>query len=145
MLLRKNGRFFTKLLKKKLMQVSETDTKYLKSHLKKEYLRLRMISFCYLYSWHKGIFPRSDNINIDTFVEICVGKEIRYSVHSIQDWAKLKQQIIESLLEERSPEQFQMIKNLFEDCLSKIKRLVNKHSDDCVSLITSVIKRKLSC
>ncbi len=147
MLLRKNGRFFTKLLKKKLMQLSEIDKKYLKEQLKKEYGRLRMILFCYLYSWHKGIFPRPNNepINIDTFVEICVGKEIRYSVRLIQDWVKLKQQIIESLLEERSSEQFQMIKNLLVDCLAKIKRLADKHLDDCVSLITSVIRRKLSC
>lgn len=146
MLQRKNGQFFTKLLKKKLSQLSGTDTKSLKKHLKNEYLRLRMILFCYLFNWHKGIFPRPDNesVNIDTFVEICVGKEIRYSICSIQEWVKLKQQIIESLLEEQSSKQFLMIKNLLEDCLSKIKLLVKNYLDHCVSLITLVIRKKLS-
>lgn len=146
MLLRKNGRFFKKLLKKKLTKLSETDTSYLKDHLKKEYVRLRMILFCYLYRWHKGIFPRPNHqlMYMDTFVEIYEGKEIHYSVCSIQDWVKIKQKVIESLLEERSSQQFLMIKNLLEDCLSKIKQLVDKHLDDCVSLITSMIKRKLT-
>lgn len=147
MLLRKNGRFFSKLLKKKLTELPEINKKSLKNRLKNESLRLRMILFCYLYSWHKSIFPRIVNEpeNIDTFVEICFGKEINYSVHSIQDWVKLKQQIIESLLEEQSPEQFLRIKDILEDCLATIKKLVVNHLHNCVNLITAMRKRKLSC
>ena len=147
MLLRKNGQFFRKLLEKKLTQLPEINTKSLKTQLKRESTRLRMILYCYLESWQKGIFPGINNEpkNNDTFVEVVLGKEINYSVHSIEDWIKLKQQILESLLEEQSSEQFLKIKNLLEGCLDKIKILVEHYLNNCLNLITAMRKRKLSC
>ncbi|TLY48347.1 MAG: hypothetical protein E6K54_02445 [Gammaproteobacteria bacterium] len=148
MLLRRNSRFFSKLLQKKSTELfTGADKKSLQSQLKKEYLRLRMVLFCYLYNWHKNIFPTTQNepIYIDTFFEVCAGKEISYSIHSIHDWVKLKQQLIESLLEEQSPEQFFMIKNLLEACLSKIRILVSNHLNNCARKLVAVRKKKLSC
>ena len=147
---RKHWQLFSKLVKKKLSQLStEVDKDSLHSQLEKESERLRMILFSYLYTWHENIFnPARDNdetINDDTLVDVFDGKEVSYSIHSIKEWVRMKQQVIQSLLEEQSPEQFLNIRNLLESCLSKLKTLVDIHLDKGVKLIVAVRKRKLSC
>lgn len=147
---RKHWQLFSKLMKKKLSQLSTgVDKDSLRSQLEKESERLRMILFSYLSTWHENIFepPTADDetINNDTFVEVFAGKEISYSIHSIKEWVRMKQQVIQSLLEEQSPEQFLNIKNLLEDGLSKLKILIDMHLDKSVKLIVAVRKRKLSC
>lgn len=147
---RKHWQLFSKLVKKKLSQLStEVDKDSLHSQLEKESERLRMILFSYLYTWHENIFnPARDNdetINSGTLVDVFAGKEISYSIHSIKDWVRMKQQVIQSLLEGQSPEQFLNIKNLLESCLSKLKTLVDMHLNNGVKLIVAVRKRKLSC
>ena len=147
--IRKHWKLFSKLMKKKLSQLSTEDKDSLQSQLKRESDRLEMILFCYLSNWLKKIFepPRTDDetINDGTLVDVFAGKEISYSIHSIKDWVRMKQQVIQSLLEGQSPEQFLNIKNLLESCLSKLKTLVDMHLNNGVKLIVAVRKRKLSC
>ena len=144
-----NGRFFSKLMKKKLAQLStESDKNSLQSQLKKEYNRLKMILYCYLSTWCENIFnlltPDDETIHSGTFVDASTGKEISYSVHSIKDWVKIKQRVIASMLEEKSPEQLIQIKNLLESCLTTLRLLIDTYSKNYVKLIVGVRKRRLS-
>lgn len=143
----KNSRFFSKLMNKKLSQLStEVDKVSLSSQLKKEFGRLESMLFQYLFIWHEGIYPTKDEALIsDLFTEVISGKEISFSILSIHDWVKLKQEIITSMLESSSPEQFLNIKNLLKSCLVRLSSLVDIHLNNCVKLIKQVKRRKLSC
>lgn len=125
---RKDWNFFKKLMKKKLARLSEPDRKDLKSHLENEYMRLQEILSRYLSTLRKNIvnLPSSDEpIKSNTFVDATTGQATSCSIHSIENWVKIKRQLIESMLQKESPEQFPRIKNLLESCLSTIRLLAD--------------------
>jgi hypothetical protein len=144
----KNGQLFSKLIKKKLSKLpAEVDKDSLQSQLKKESDRLEMILFSYLYDWLKNIFKpptaNDETINNDTFVDVFAGKEISYSIHAMEDWIKMKRQVIATMLEEKPPEQFLRIKNLLESCLTRLRSLIDIHLKNSEKLIVEARWRRL--
>lgn len=104
--LQKNWKFFSKLMEKKLSQFPIEDKDSIQSQLEEEYDRLEMILHQYLSIWCDSIFNPSisdEPLNRDIFVDATIEKEISYSIHSIKDWIKIKRQVIESMLQEESP------------------------------------------
>lgn len=123
---KKDWDFFKKLMKKKLARLSASDRNSVRSQLEKEYDRLEGILSRYLSTLRKNIFtlPFADKpIKSDIFVDVSTEKETRCSIHSIEDWVKIKRQIIESMLQEESSEQFLHIRNFLESCFSTIRLL----------------------
>jgi hypothetical protein len=124
--LKENWQFFSKLMEKKISQLPIEDKNGLRRQLEKECHRLQDTLSCYLSTWFKNIFnlPTSSDEPINSeFIE-AVEKETSCSIHSIKDWVSMKQQVVVSMLQEESPEQFLQIKNFLQSCLSMIRLLV---------------------
>ncbi len=140
--LRGNWKFFDKLLEEKLDSLFIEDKNNLKKQLEKEFDRLKSIFFSYLAAWFKKIFDEPIYFDKPIPLDICIdphtGKKVTYSTQSIEEWIKLKRQILESILRDNSPEQFLRIKTFLEPTLSKIKQLINHQLGRYEELINKV-------
>ncbi len=140
--LRKNRKFFAKLMKEKLSSLAIEDKNSLEIQLRKEFDRHKMMLFSYLAAWQQKIFDEpiyfDEPILFDTCVDPRTGKKMTYSTQSIEKWVKLKRQILESMLRDNSPEQFIKLKTFLESILSTIKQLFNPQLERYEKLIFKV-------
>ena len=93
-------------------------------------------------AWKKRIFDEpiyfDEPIPLETCVDPHTHKKMTYSTQSIEEWIKLKRQIFESMLQDKSPEQFPRIKKFLESILSTIKQLINHQLERYEKLIHKV-------
>ena len=93
-------------------------------------------------AWKKRIFDEpiyfDEPIPLETCVDPHTHKKMTYSTQSIEEWIKLKRQIFESMLQDKSPEQFPRIKKFLESILSTIKQLINQQLERYEKLIHKV-------
>ncbi|MFZ0219707.1 MAG: hypothetical protein WAL30_05840, partial [Candidatus Aquirickettsiella sp.] len=140
--LRGNGKFFTKLMKEKLAPLDIENKDNLQIQLRKEFNRHKMMLFSYLADWEEQIFDEPIYFDKPIPLDICIdprtGKKTAYSTQSIEEWIKLKRQILESILRDNSPEQFLRIKTFLEPTLSTIKQLINHQLGRYEELINKV-------
>lgn len=140
--LRENGRFFTKLMNEKLATLDIENKDNLQIQLKKEFSRHKMMLFSYVTDWEEQIFDEpiyfDEPIPLDACADPRNGKKMTYSTQSIEDWVKLKRQILETLLQDKSPEQFLRIKVFLEPTFFTIKQLFNQQLERFDQLINKV-------
>jgi hypothetical protein len=146
--LRGNGRFFTKLMKEKLDSLTIEDKNCLQKQLKKEFDRHEMMLFSYLTDWEEKIFDEPIYFDKPIPLDICIdprtGKKMTYSTQSIEEWVKLKRQMLKLMLRNNSPEQFVKIKTFLESTLSTIKQLFNQQLERYEKLIHKVRCERLA-
>lgn len=146
--LRGNLKFFDNLMEKKLALLDIESKANLQIQLEKEFDRHEMMLFCYLSAWHEKVFDEpiyfDEPILLDTCVDPRTGKKMTYSTQSIEEWIKLKRQIFESMLQDKSPEQFPRIKNFLESILSTIKQLINHQLERYEKMIHKVRCERLA-
>lgn len=151
--LKKGWRFNLKLMKKKLTKLpSKLGEAALQNQLEKEYHRFERILHQYLSTWCKNTFNSLDKTintpNSDAFVYgyASVRKEQSCSILSIEKWVKRQRQVIDSLLQKKSPEQFLKIKNLLEFCLSTLRLLIDSQIDHYEKkIIDAVLLKQFDC
>lgn len=140
--LRGNGKFFTKLMKEKLASLDIENNYNLQIQLKKEFNRHKMMLFSYLADWEEQIFDKPIYFDEPISFEVCIDprtcKKKTYSTQSIEEWIKLKRQILKSMLQDKSPEQFLNIKIFLESNLFTIKQLFNQQLERYKKLIHKV-------
>lgn len=140
--LKGNGRFFTKLMNEKLASLDIENKDNLQIQLRKEFNRHKMMLFSYLANWEEKIFDEPIYFDEPTPLDICVdpriGKKMTYSTQSIEEWVKLKWQILKLMLRDNSSEQVIKIKTFLESTLSTIKQLFNQQLERFEQLIDKV-------
>ena len=128
--LKENGRFFTKLMNKKLASLDIENKDELQIQLRKEFNRHKMMLLGYIATWEKKIFDEPiyfDEIRLlDTYVDFSTGKRITYSSQSVEGWIKLKRQILKSILRDNHPEQIFRIKNFLQNTLFTISQVFSQ-------------------
>lgn len=146
--LRENGRFFTKLMNEKLALLDVENKANLQIQLRKEFDRHKMMLFSYLAAWEDKIFDEpiyfDEPIPLDACVDPRTGKKMTHSTQSIEEWIKLKRQTLESMLQDKSPEQFPRIKTFLESILSTIKQLINHQLERYGKMIHKVRCERLA-
>src|ERR1043165_4600551 len=80
--LRRNWKFFDKLMNEKLASLDIENKDSLQKQLEKEFDRHEMMLFCYLSAWHEKVFDEpiyfDEPIPFDTCVDPCNGKKMTY-------------------------------------------------------------------
>jgi hypothetical protein len=97
-----------------------------------------------IFREHSDSLASDESIKSDIFVDTS-GQGTSCSIHSIEDWVKIKRQIIETMLQEESSVQFFQIKIFLESCFSKVKLFTNHQIKQYEKLIEKVIWRQLAC
>ena len=140
--LKGNSKFFDKLMVEKLDTLAIKDKNYLQKQLKREFGRHEMMLFSYLTEWEEQIFSEPIYFDEPILLDICVdprnGKKVTYSTQFVEEWIKLKRQILESMLRNNDPEQFHKIQIFLESTRFKIKQLFNRQLERFEQLIVKV-------